>query len=206
MEELPPAGHQQQRQQQWAQGQREDEERDPDVWSPPSDPPPTSPLGATAYQRELSRREREEAYERQRRESVTPGTASGALAGSLLGGEGQAAWRRRCCCHCASTPARYCLRLPTSCLPPLPRLLPRCSQQAPADIGGQAQGQHRRQAGGWWQRRWRPQARHAGCAAVGLQLCRPGAGGLTGCLLGFPPAAAAKQVAHRMHSGSARQC
>jgi hypothetical protein len=93
-----------------------------------------------------------------------------------------------------------------SCLPPLPCLLPRCSQQAPADIGGQAQGQHRRQAGGWWQRRWRPQARHAGCAAVGLQLCRPGAGGLAGCLLGFPPAAAARQVAHWMHSGSARQC
>jgi hypothetical protein len=100
LEELPAAGHQQQRQQQWAQGQWEDQERDPDVWSPPSDPPPACPLGASAYQRERSRREREEAYERQRRESVTPGASSGVLvAGQRCAYQGAGSLKRRCCCR-----------------------------------------------------------------------------------------------------------
>ena len=98
MEELP---QQRQQQQQRAQGQREDGERDPDVWAPPSDPPPASPLGATAYQREKSRREREDAFERHRREGLTPGAPSGALAGwaasGVLGGQERAAWGGRCC-------------------------------------------------------------------------------------------------------------
>ena len=50
-------------------------DRDLDVWLPPDDAAPQQ-LGAT-LSRERTRREREEAYERQRRESLTPGGSAG---------------------------------------------------------------------------------------------------------------------------------
>lgn len=52
-------------------------DRDLDVWLPPEDAPPGQ-LGAPTS-REQTRREREEAYERQRRESLPPGGSAGAL-------------------------------------------------------------------------------------------------------------------------------
>lgn len=70
-------------------------QRDPEVWSP-ADPPgdsgtATPPLGSAYRGRDGSWRERGEAYERLRRESLTPGAGSG---GDAHGGVSAGQWER----------------------------------------------------------------------------------------------------------------